>query len=97
MSSHGSVVLDELIMPITGVSLTGEAFVITAEVRGPVQGRSSASYVVNGRDGRTVYASRSGDTVTIPTLHSPHSTAILTICCEVTDKVATRVGQTVYS
>lgn len=59
MSQHrGSLVVDELVLPIVDIRLRGEAFVLTAHVRGPVRavdGRSG--YTVHDEGGAVVYRS----------------------------------------
>lgn len=65
MSAIGSVVVDEVVFPITAVRLTGGKFQITAEARGPMPLVRLANYVVQGDDGRTVYRSSRTDMITV--------------------------------
>lgn len=53
----GTVVIDEIPLPITAIELRNGAFQITAEARGPLPEINSASYVLIGSDARVVYRS----------------------------------------
>ena len=54
----GSIVVDELILPIVDIHLDYGAIVFTAEVRGPVRAVSTGSYVVCDRSGGALYRSQ---------------------------------------
>ena len=54
MSAKGSVVIDELVIPITDIYLDHGKFWIVAEVTGPIRAVDTRDYIVNGRDGATV-------------------------------------------
>jgi hypothetical protein len=62
----GSVVIDEVVLPITGLRLTGGKLQITACAGGPLPRIRVAHYVVHGDDGVVVYrTSRDGETTTV--------------------------------
>jgi len=51
----GSIVIDELILPITNIYLSGRSICLEATVHGPVRAVSSTDYVVCDRQGGVVY------------------------------------------
>lgn len=54
-TAKGSIVVDEIILPIADIRLSRRAFVMTAHVRGPVPAVSTGSYVVCDSEGAVVY------------------------------------------
>lgn len=52
--AKGSIVIDELIIPIVDIYLDRGQFWVVAHVVGPVPDVDTRDYVINGRDGRTV-------------------------------------------
>lgn len=62
----GSVVVDEVVMPITDLWLSGGKLQIAASARGPLPLMHLADYVVIGADGVVVYrSSRPGEMATV--------------------------------
>lgn len=53
-SFKGSIVVDELIIPITDIYLDRGQIWVVATVAGPVPDVDTRDYVINGRDGKTV-------------------------------------------
>jgi hypothetical protein len=53
----GAILIDELVMPIVEIYIEDGAFVMVAEIVGPVPAGASTSYAIHGRDGREVYVS----------------------------------------
>lgn len=85
----GSVVVDEVVLPITGVQLVDGGLRITAHARGPLPLMSLARYVVHGEDGRTMYRTPRADPTTIGPLEADSE---LTFTLDITLNNATAAG-----
>lgn len=84
----GALVVDEVVVPVTGVRLDRGAFVTTAYVRGPVPAVDSTDYVLLGMDGRVVYRSARGvNRVQWPALR-PGDTLRVVLASEVAGRTA---------
>jgi hypothetical protein len=83
----GSVVIDEVVLPITGLRLTGGKLQITAYAGGPLPRIRVARYVVHGDDGVVVYRSSRDDTTTVGPL-GPKDSVSVTLDVEVTGRVS---------
>lgn len=53
---RGTIVVDELILPITDTYLERGRIYVTALVRGPIRDVNTIGYVVYGRDGEQVWS-----------------------------------------
>lgn len=90
MRHLGSIVVDEIIVPVVDVTLDRGAFVITAHVMGPVPAVDTTHYVVMDRQGSVVYRSSGQLRVYWPALTLAQSVQI-TVDMNVVGKVARRV------
>lgn len=59
---RGTVVVDELVIPIVDVYLDRGLIYVVAETRGPLPAGRDVAYRVHGRDGQLVYATAPGIT-----------------------------------
>lgn len=87
----GSVVVDEVVLPITSLRLTGGRLQIIAEARGPMPCIRLADYVVQGDDGRTVYRSSRDEAPTVGPLND-RSSVTITLAVEVANRTTRPAG-----
>lgn len=87
----GTVVIDEVVLPIVGVRLSGGKLRITAEARGPMPLVRLADYVVQGDDGRTIYRSSRTEGITIGPLNE-RSSLTITLDVEIDNRTTQPAG-----
>jgi hypothetical protein len=87
----GALVVDEQVLPITDLRLTGGKLQITAYARGPLPRIRVANYVVHGNDGIVVYRSSRDETTAIGPLNEDDSLTF-TVDVEIAGRVAGPLG-----